>query len=161
MNLVRYRTVVGVAALFSLITVVGCNEPMWNSDQKKLVPQQQLTKSDIPVPEGFDLDEPASEDRSGGGTRLIRYVFYGKADGQMVRTFYREQMPVEKWNQTGDEMRSGQYVMQFEKGSEVCEVTISGAGRGLMTKTKLRIEVLPGKGRARSPKSTSEDKMSP
>jgi hypothetical protein len=150
MRTYQHRVVV-FAALALLPWLGGCVE-----EPKKLVPQEQLAKSDIPVPSGFEMDEASSEDRSAvGGGRYVRHVYLGKADNQLVRAFFREQMPVERWNLMSDEMRQGQYVMQFEKGSEVCEVTISVVGKGWLSKTKLRIEVSP-RGRIKSSKSAEE-----
>jgi len=128
---------------------------MWGGEPKKLVPQQQLAKSDIPVPSGFTLDEASSEDKSSAASRYIRHVYLGTADNQLVRAFFREHMPVEKWTLLSDEMKQGQYVMQFEKEHESCEVTISQVGRGLFSKTKIRIEVSP-RARGRAPKPTQE-----
>jgi len=139
--------------------VVGCDGGVLSGEEKKLIPQQQLGSSDIPVPAGFEMDQGSSEDRSAGGTRMVRHVYLGKKDGQLVRAFYRDQMPLTKWTLTLDEMRQGQVVMQFEKELETCDINISEVGRGWTSKTKLRIEVTPRARGARPAKSVQDSKL--
>jgi hypothetical protein len=121
----------------------GCEGGLFGGEQKKLIPQQQLGVSDVPIPSDFQLDEGGSEDKSAGGWRYIRHIYKGKADPQLVRAFYREQMPLGKWKMLDDEMRQGQYTLHFQNDLESCEVVISRVKEKWDSKTKLVIEVSP------------------
>ncbi len=120
---------------------LGCNETSWGGDSKELVPQPQLGTSDVPIPDGFEMDESGSEDKSKGNWRYIRHLYRGNGDAQVVRAFYRDKMPMEKWQLISDEMQQGQYTLRFDKGGESCEVVISRDSKRWFRKTKLRIEV--------------------
>jgi hypothetical protein len=77
------------------------------------------------VPQGFELVEPASEDRATGTARLyLRHTYEGKARKYDVRAFYREQMPLARWAKVSDGNVKGEYTMRFEKGNEGCNILI-------------------------------------
>jgi hypothetical protein len=134
----KRRLAVLVGGLLLPLCVWGCQ-----AEPEELVPEQQLSSNDLPVPSGFSLDEAASEDRSTGNWRYIRHVYMGKADPQRLRHFYREQMPLAKWKLVHDEMRQGQYNLRFENDLESCEATISRVKGKWCTETKLLVEVAP------------------
>jgi hypothetical protein len=145
----RYRyqcRAIVVAAGIMLPGLIGCQDTFWNGETKKLIAAQQLGSSDIPIPAGFDMDQNSSEDSRAQGLRTVRHVYMGKAEGQLVRAFFRDHMPETRWTLTSDEMHQGQFVMQFEKDLETCEVKVSEVGRGWSSRTKLQIEVTPRRG---------------
>ncbi len=132
---------VGGCAL--VLWVCGCEGGAFGGEPTKLIPQEQLGNSEVPVPTDFEMDETDSHDKSTGGWRYIRHTYVGKAEPQLVRAFYREQLPLVNWKLTKDEMRQGQYMMHFESDVETCEITISRIKERWSTKTKLQIEVSP------------------
>ncbi len=149
----------GVIAAAVITWTTGCNEPLWGPKEKSLTPQSQLGASDIPVPTGFDMNEAESEDKSAGGWRYIRHVYEGKEDPQLVRAFYRDQMPMSssKWTLMSDEMQQGKYMLHFQNELETCDITVSRVKEGWTTKTKLMVEVSP-RGRGSAVKRAPEKK---
>lgn len=121
----------------------GCNNGTWGKPTDKLVPEKQLGVSDIQVPQGFKIDEDASEDRSTGNWRFVKHTYYGKADPQLVREFYRDQMSMTGWKILDDEMHQGQYKLRFESDLEYCDVAISRVKQAWGEKTKVELEVAP------------------
>ncbi len=148
-----------VVVAFGLAIVpwmVGCENGMWGPKQEPLKPREQLGRTtDIPVPAGFEMDEAASEDKSTGGWRYVRHTYLGKPDPQRVRVFYREEMPLAKWNLLSDEMRQGTYHLHFENELENADITISQVKKTWSTKTKIVIEVSP-KGKSKAIKKAPE-----
>ena len=82
---------------------------------------------DIPLPEGFKLDDKRSEDWSSGGLRYIRHCYVGPGEAYIVRKFYREQMPLVRWTPTNERSVDGRHVLRYKRGSEACTVTIEQA----------------------------------
>jgi hypothetical protein len=137
MRTTKWLTVlVGGCAL--VVAGAGCSEP-----SETLVPEKQLSVSDIPVPSGFRIDVPSSEDKSSGNYRYVRHTYYGKSDPQLVRAFYRDQMPLMKWNIADDQMHQGQYKLRFVNELESCDILISSVKQFFGDKTKLELEVAP------------------
>ncbi|MBN1345755.1 MAG: hypothetical protein JXQ73_23885 [Phycisphaerae bacterium] len=140
----KRRLAISLFGLALATWIGGCQEGTWGGQAAKLNPhKQQLGSTDVPVPEGFEMDEASSEDKSAGGWRFIRHTYKGGADPQLVRAFYREHMPMSKWTMLDDEMKQGQYTMHFKNDQESCEIVISRIKEKWTTKTKLVVEVSP------------------
>jgi hypothetical protein len=109
----------------------------------RLAPQPKVYASDVPLPDGFWLyEQRSSETFEGGKRRELRHVYRGEADPSAVRDFYREQMPLVRWVAESDRLDRGVYTMDFVKGDESCEISISD--HGLFTKgAQVQVAISP------------------
>lgn len=97
---------------------------------------------DIPLPAGFVLVERASEDWSSGATRYVRHRYRGRRSPADVRGFYGRQMPLIRWTPVVDRLLEGRRTLHFERGQELCIVTITSRS-GLFTKATI-VDVIIG-----------------
>ncbi|MHC4064321.1 MAG: hypothetical protein ACYSUI_07450 [Planctomycetota bacterium] len=129
-----------VALFLMCALATGCTGTGSKGRQVRLVSSPRPYERDIPIPIGFKLVDPASEDRSTGVARLyLRHLYTGKADKYAVRNFYREQMPLARWTMVSDGNVRGVCTLRFEKASESCTVEIRDAGKGLGKRTEVQI----------------------
>jgi len=132
----------GTVALLACSLTWGCSQNDSGTQQVRLVSSTRAPEPDIPIPAGFQLVDEASEDRSTGVSRLyLRHLYVGKADKYAVRNFYREHMPLARWQKVSDGNVRGVCTLRFEKGSESCTVDIRDAGTGMGRRTQIQILV--------------------
>lgn len=86
---------------------------------------------DLPVPSGFRLDENRSHSFAEAGIRYVEhcYKYGGHTDKHAVARFYKRHMPYSRWTLVTDMFVKGNVILDFEKDSERCRVTIT-RGRG-------------------------------
>jgi hypothetical protein len=112
--------------MLAVLVVTGLSGCSWfSSTQPDLVAQGQPTVADIPLPEGFHLDEKASRHNFGGAWRLVDHRYKGRADRFAVYRFYQRQMPGAQWTMVREGTARTDSVLEFDKGNERCSVTIS------------------------------------
>lgn len=129
---------VGSAVVCGL--AVGCAGSASNKHDVRLIASAKPYEPDIPIPNGFKLVDPASEDRSTGVSRLyLRHLYTGQADKYAVRSFYREQMPLARWTMVSAGNVRGVCTLRFEKGNESCDIEIRDAGKGLGRHTEIQV----------------------
>ena len=122
-----------VALAGLLMLVWGCQAPQRRESAGPLSPADHAYEPDIPLPEGFALQEQSSEDFLAGSVRYLRHRYAGPADKYAVRRFYRRQMPLVRWTPLSDSQVQGRYTMRFERSGESCTVRIEdkpGRARG-------------------------------
>ena len=137
--------------LRTVLVCLGCNGIALSSsgDDREspssgLRSMRQAFVSDVPVPEGFTIEDNMSEDYATPGWRFVRYTFRGNADRRAVLSFYREQMQLNNWTYISRQGTKGRYTLRFEKTNEVCEVEIQpSGGRVGAAGTQVRIEIKP------------------
>lgn len=131
----------------------GCST---RTDQSvRLSPSARPFESDIPVPVGFWLVEPASEDASTGTRRLyLRHTYEGRDQKIAVRAFYREQMPLCRWVKVSDGNVKGEYTLRYEKGGESCTVQIRDS-EGLSGGSRVQVIVSQEQRGAFPPKASN------
>lgn len=94
--------------------------------------------SDLPVPIGFNLDEDKSRNFSAAGARYVDHVFKGSADKFAVGRFYKRQMPIQRWALVTDMFVQGDIMLDFEKDTERCRITVTGGSFG---STRIQVAV--------------------
>jgi hypothetical protein len=106
-----------------------------------LVAQSRPPIPDLPVPLNFELDESKSRNflAAGSGSRYVDHVYTGPADKFAVARFYKRQMPVNRWRLETDNFVQGKVILQFQKESETCQITISDAGGWSGTRVEIQL----------------------
>lgn len=121
------------AALITLAT--GCapkasTEPLDSqiagapADQAPLPSHTITAVSDLPVPADMKIKKSASQSYEGAGTRMVDYTYHGVTDINRVHRFYRDQMPLNRWQMLTDNYIRGVYTLTFQKNREICTVII-------------------------------------
>ena len=90
------------------------------------LPTEKITAvDDLPVPANMTIKKSLSRSYEGAGTRMIDYTYSGRVDIRRVHRFYRDQMPLYRWQLLTDNYIRGVYTLIFRKDSELCTVIIS------------------------------------
>ena len=110
------------AVLLSLLA--GCSGLSRTPGGVPLRPSPDPYELDIPLPDGFRLVDEFSGSSAAGLARRARHRYRGPADKQLVRRFYRTQMPLVRWTLRYDRRVDGHCLMRCGRGSEACTVTI-------------------------------------
>ena len=129
-----------VATICIAFTCAGCSDFMHGS----YAPLNRSTHpeiSDIPIPQGFELDRSESTLHESKNMRFIDYRYEGNASVQNVVDFYNKQMPQYNWGEPQATLFEGHNILTFSKDKEVCTVTISR--KGIIPKTHLKIKITP------------------
>jgi hypothetical protein len=104
----------------------------------ELVAMRRPPIEDLPVPIGYYLED-GSRDFAAAGARYIDHVFKGRADKFAVGRFYKRQMPISRWTLVTSMFVEGDIILDFEKDTERCRVTVSDIG--LFGSTRLKMAV--------------------
>jgi hypothetical protein len=94
----------------------------------ELVAMSRPPIADLPVPIGFNLDEGKSRNFTAAGARYVDHVYHGSADKFAVGRFYKRQMPVNRWTLVTDMFVQGAIMLDFEKDTERCRITVTESG---------------------------------
>ena len=109
---------------------------------EELVAQSQSTVADLPLPVGFDLDQSRSRSFAGGSARYVDLVYEGRCDKTSLVSFFKKQMPANRWAITSYRFLQGQHTLDFEKDNERCSIIIS-EGSGLWKNTEIKVQLWP------------------
>lgn len=149
----RRRSLVQLAALpLALLSAACVADQRRASDQPAgaMLLQASLLQAsmdpverDVPLPRGFKLVEQSSDDWSSGAVRYLRHRYRGGSSPAAVRGFYTRQMPLTRWTPVLDSFSKGRRMMQFERGPEICIVTISSRSRLLARDTIVDVVIGP------------------
>lgn len=148
----RFILAVMGVILIGLGVGVGCaptasTEPLGSqvagapADQAPLAGHKIRAIADLPVPVKMKIKKSVSDSYEGAGIRDVDYTYSGRVDIRRVHRFYREQMPLNRWQMLGDEYRRGEYWLTFQKNRELCTVIIRKSGI-FWTEVRLRIQQL-------------------
>ena len=96
---------------------------------------------DLPVPACMKIKTSLSHSYEGAGTRYVDYTYDGLVDIRRVHRFYREQMPLNRWQMLSDYYDRGVYWLTFQKNRELCTVIIRKS-TVFWTEVRLRIQQL-------------------
>ncbi len=114
------------------------------AEPTRLMARQRAPISDLPVPMGFRILEDESEDAYTGRRRLyVRHVYEGSGEPFAVRNFYRDRMPQYQWQLVNSVHVAGTHSMVFEKGQELCTVTVSRYKSGWRSGIRVQIIIMP------------------
>jgi len=116
--------------------ITGCmsTTPGKNSEKitsQVLEPQLKQKFGDIPIPAGFKLLVKESYSFESSGIRVGVLKYKGKADIEQVVSFYKDQMPLNKWNLINI-VEYGQRLLNFDKDTESCIITLLPKGNSII-----------------------------
>jgi len=105
----------------------------------ELVAMRRPPIDDLPVPIGFYLDEDKSRNFTAAGARYIDHSLKGRADKFAVGRFYKQQMPISRWTLVTDMFVQGDIMLDFEKDTERCRITVSDGGLFGSTRVEMAV----------------------
>jgi hypothetical protein len=105
----------------------------------ELSPSSRPPVADLPVPQGFELEESASRSFAEAGNRYVDHLYTGRADKYNVARFYKRYMPISRWTLTTDMFIQGRMLLDFEKEGERCRIMIDETG--MMGSSKVQAQV--------------------
>ena len=94
------------------------------ANQAPLAGHKITAVPDLPVPACMTIKTSVSYSYEGAGTRDVNYTYQGRVDIRRVHRFYREQMPLNRWQMLSDNYAHGVYTMTFQKDKEIGTVII-------------------------------------
>ncbi len=100
-------------------------------NEAMLEPSGILKFSDIPIPSGFKSLPLDSYSFESAGVRVGLLKYQGKANSDQVVNFYKEQMVMYNWNLL-NVVEYGEKLLNFERESESCIITLSGKGNNVI-----------------------------
>lgn len=103
-----------------------------------LEPKAILKFPDIPTPSAFNFIPEESYAFESNNFRLGLLKYKGKASGDQVIVFFKEQMPMYNWHLV-NVVEYGKRMLNFEKESESCIITVDGKGN----KSEIMISITP------------------
>lgn len=133
----KKNRILGVAFSFLLILIVssGCATMSSGSSYEKgsqaakpLEVSSILRFDDIPAPYGFKILDQESFAFQNDATRVALLKYAGGIVADRVLVFYKDQMPLYNWNPINI-IEYERRIMNFEKDSESCIITIEAKGR--------------------------------
>lgn len=116
--------------MLCLLNLMGCASTNKDSDistSALLEPQAVLKFNDIPVPVGLKLIPQDSYSYESGTVRIALLKYQGKVNTDQVVNFYKEQMPMFKWNLLNS-IEYGQRLLNFEREEETCIINLLPKG---------------------------------
>ena len=108
-----------------------------------LIPQTRPPFSDLPVPIGFKIVEPLSQDQLTANRRTIDHTYQGRDDKYAVERFYLIQMPLKDWELIDRKMDRGKFHIRFKNATEQCDIRLDDQSTLLGTRTTIHIKVVP------------------
>ncbi len=125
-----------ISALAVLVALAGCvrnngssgtapTNPSATGGSLVLMSEPSAPIADVPVPISFRLNEGRSRDYAAGNARYIDHIYEGSADKDAVAAFYRLEMARGRWALVTRRRNAGVIILDFEKESEQCVITIS------------------------------------
>lgn len=140
-----------ISALAVLMTLAGCvrNDGLGGTAPTStratqgslvLMVEPNAPIADVPVPISFRLNEGRSRDYAAGNARYIDHIYEGSADKYAVADFYRLEMARSRWELVTRRGNAGVIILDFEKESEQCVITISSRFH-LLRPTQVHVEM--------------------
>jgi hypothetical protein len=117
----KFRYVIAFVVFMSAIT--GCASMTRSAADKALEPAHTLRFSDVPVPAGFNLMPQQSYSFENEGIRVAFLKYSGRGTLDQALNFYKEQMPLSKWNLLNIS-EFGIRLLNFERDGETCIITM-------------------------------------
>jgi hypothetical protein len=129
------KSVIRILVVLIIAAAGGCaprdaNEPLDKQvagappDQAPLAAHRITIVPDLPVPADMKIKEKLSTSFEGAGTRMVDYTYDGLVDMRRVYRFYIDQMPLNRWQLLTDNYTRGVHTLTYQKGRELCTVTI-------------------------------------
>ena len=141
------RMVVALAVLSCLWGCQGRTSATASvSEEEEIKPSEKLVAdpdrrlADVPVPLGAHFKAGSSRSYQTGSRRRVDHNYGIWAKKSLVRSFYRDNMPVHGWKLTNSITGQGAYYMSYRKGSESCRVSIGPTNWCLQTRIEITVQ---------------------
>lgn len=134
----RLCALVGCTLLAAVVAWTGCGD---GDGVSRISPRDTPYLEGVAVPANFKLVDRNTEDYESGGRRWARHEYVGSADKELLRGFYKEQMPLLGWSRVTDHNVEGRITMRFEKPNEVCDIVITSGG--MLNRSRVQAIVMP------------------
>lgn len=105
---------------------------------------------DIPVPAGFKIIPQDSYSFETSGIRVGVLKYQGKADPDIVMSFYKTQMPAFNWNLL-NVVEFGDRILNFDRQNETCIVEVKAKGNNIRITVSLGPKSQPLTKKAKAP----------
>jgi hypothetical protein len=138
----KFNYVLAIAIFLSAVT--GCATSSSSAPAKALQPSAILRFSDIPIPAGFNLITQQSFSFENSGVRVALLKYKGKGTLDQVLNFYKENMPLSRWNLLNIS-EFGQRMLNFEREGETCIITVQSQLTGTVITLSLGPKSSPGR----------------
>jgi len=122
---------IGVLSVLLIPLLPGCASPYKKSQRLKtmqITPALLQKFPDIPIPSNFHLQSDKSYAFMNADIRVGLLRYSGKAYGDDIVNFYKEQMPLYNWSLL-NVVEYGPKVLNFEKGAETCSILVESKGK--------------------------------
>lgn len=149
MNFIRFAG--KFILILALPLVCGCQPKSAGPDQalesEQISPAEKLIASpdsrlpDVPVPLGSYFKSGSSSSYQTGDQRTVNYVYGIWAKPVLVRTFYRDNMPIHAWEHLRTVANPNAQAISYRKAGESCVVTVGP--KNWLLQTIIRIEIQP------------------
>lgn len=115
-------------ALIVMITLTGCATTRSVSDDdikasKSLNVSAALKFKDVPIPSGFKMIASQSFTFENDVLRVGILKYTGRAGGDQVVNFYKDQMPLYNWRFT-NMLEYGKRILNFEREDQSCIIVV-------------------------------------
>jgi hypothetical protein len=122
----------GVLFVFLIVMMIsGCStfgDKNKQTTMPSLLEPQSIVKfTDVPVPMGFQLSTQDSYSFETTGVRVGVLKYRGKAQIELVESFYKEQMPMYNWTLL-NAVEYGERLLNFDRTQESCIITLEPKG---------------------------------
>jgi len=134
--------------LIIMMLAAGCatSGPVSNDDiktQKALNVSTTLKFDDVPVPVGFNIIASQSFAFENDVLRVGILKYTGRANGDQVVSFYKDQMPLYNWRFTNI-LEYGKRILSFERDDQSCIIVVEPSRMS----TSITVTVSPKSDRA-------------
>lgn len=113
-------------ALFGCVTATTSGKNT-SKESAPLEPQAALRFLDVPIPLGFKALNEKSYSFETSGVRVGVLKYQGKANPDLVVSFYKEQMPMYNWNLLNI-IEYGNRLLNFDRENETCVIELAIQG---------------------------------
>jgi hypothetical protein len=146
----RISRVIFVIFIGLILTIYGCSS--WprkteTAASASLELSALLKFDDVPIPNGFKFLPQKSFAFQNDLFRVAMLRYAGKATAEQVVSFYKEQMPLFRWDLLNI-VEYGTKTLNFERPDETCTILIESKG----SSSRIAISVAP---KSRPPRPTS------
>lgn len=132
-NIILWLMILGLIMGSSGCATMPSNssEETGGTQNRALLVSGELKFNDVPIPAGFKVVQDESYLFQNDALRVGLLKYYGRARRPELVSFYKEQMPLYNWSMINmfDYEKS---VLNFEKGNEICTITLEGTMRAML-----------------------------
>jgi len=124
-------------ALLATLTLAACDSSSPETPGP-LMAGANSPIADVPVPIGFKLQEGKSYAQVTGPLRFVKYYYVGRESTLPVVKFFKDNMPLNKWDFVSQDGPANEMTLKFTKSNEDCVIVIQGGS--MHTKVWINID---------------------